>query len=333
MFKIGIDIMSGERPPDELIKGCLRALDLYKAELYLVGNKTLIERHTRHVNKNKKKRLHTIHAESIIGMDETPSKACRKKKDASVVVGCEHLKQGTYDSFFSPGNTGATLTAALLNVGRIKGVKRPAITTPIPNAKGKYSYILDMGANTDCTWRYLKQFAIMGNVFYKNFYHCPAPTVGLLNIGTEEGKGNELTLRTHRELSKIPFNFIGNVEPEDVFEGNCDVTVCDGFVGNIFLKSAEACTKQFSRIVKSGIQQQFKAKMGAFLMRDIFKTLKSKLDSNSYGAAPLLGVNKPVFIGHGSTNSEGIANVIKTCIDAIDAKIIQQTEKEIIHYS
>ncbi len=329
MLKIGVDVMSGDMPPYELIKGCLSACKQYKnLHTFLVGDRFVIKENLETFSYDKN-RITLIHAEEVISMDEHPSKACRAKKNASVMVGCRGLKNGLYDSFFSPGNTGATLAAALLIVGRIDGVKRPAIMSPLPRKDGSFSYLLDAGANVDCHPRYLKQFAVMGYNYVKYILGNVSPKIGLLSVGEESTKGNELTFKVYKMLEKLPYDFIGNIEPAHCLTNKVDVIVADGFVGNILLKSLETGVKAITSTIRKEVYTSFKYKLGGYLLKEVFKSIKKNTDAESFGGANLIGVKKPIYIGHGSSGAKAVFSALENCMKAIDHKIITHIEQDI----
>ena len=329
MLKVGVDVMSGDMPPHELIKGCLSASKQYKnLHVFLVGDRFVIKENLERVSYDKD-RVTVIHAKEVISMDEHPSKACRAKKDASVMVGCRGLKNGLYDSFFSPGNTGATLAAALLIVGRIDGVKRPAIMTPLPRQDGSFSFLLDAGANVDCHPRYLKQFAVMGYNYVKYVLGHDSPKIGLLSVGEESTKGNELTFKAYKILEKLPYNFIGNVEPADCLTNKVDVIVADGFVGNILLKSLETGVKALKSMIRKEVYTSFKYKVGAYFLKGMFESIKKSTDAESFGGANLIGVKKTIYIGHGSSGARAVFSALEICMKSIDFKIITHIEQDI----
>ncbi|BBM88981.1 phosphate acyltransferase [Spirochaetota bacterium] len=330
LTNIGIDVMSEEKSSSELIAGGIQALSVFpNFNLYVVGNQEIIETYLKRVS-YPKSRLTIIPSTEIIGMKEDPTTAARKKTNASIVIGLDKLKEGVIDSFFSSGHTGAILSAALLKVGRIPGVKRPAIASPMPTSMNqKVSLFLDAGANVDCLPEYLKQFAIMGYVYTHHVLRIKNPKIGLLNLGEEEIKGNKLTKEAYTLIKNLPYPFVGNVEPHAFFKNDADVVICDGFVGNIFLKCAEALAEQISGIMKIQLTQNLITKLGALLLRKPFKRVSQEMTASKYGGAPLLGLRKPVFIGHGRSDARSVLNAIGIAIRDVEMQTHALIETEI----
>ena len=320
--------MSGEQPMKELLQGGLDALKDYKnLHLSLVGEEQRIQDVLKEVT-YPSDRISIVHASDVIEMNDHPVRACKQKPESSLMVGCRALKQGVFDSFFTPGNTGATITAASLYVGRINGVKRPAAGSSYPSLEG-HIYILDIGANIDSNARHLRQFAIMGHNYCKYVLKQPNPRIGLLNIGTEESKGNTLTTKAFKLLEKLPYQFCGNVEPADIYNHKVDVVICDGFTGNIFLKTGASTIKAVLQILKKEIKKNLLATIGAFLTRPVFNGLRANLSPNNYGGACLVGVQKPVFIGHGNSDRKAVYSAIRLCLRTLEHNLIQRIEEDI----
>lgn len=333
MYRLGIDVMSGDNPPSELIGGCVESISRYpQAKICIIGDENEITRTLKKSN-YPEGRIDILHSDEIITMNEHPAKACRQKKTSSVMVGTGAVNSGKIDAFFSPGNTGATLASSLYSIGRLRGVKRPAVGVFMPNTKGRWTLVLDVGANVDCHYKYLKQFAIMGVCYFAHQFRTKNPRIGILNVGEEKTKGNELTQRTYREMEKLPFSFVGNVEPYDIIKGKCDVLICDGFVGNILLKSFEGVSKYFMGAIKDATKDKFIYLLGAYLLKGKFMSLKRDWDPRRIGAAPLLGIAKPVFIGHGNTNTNSIIAAVKTILDYLNLDMQHHIQKEINKWS
>ncbi len=310
-MKIAVDVASGENTIETLVKGCLDALTESKTiSLILVGDKSRIESTIAKEKKVDKSRLKIVHTSEVVEMDETPTKAIKNKREASVLVAARLVGRGEAHGFFSPGNTGATLASSLMEIGRLKGIQRPALLTLAPSMDGDFC-ILDVGANSDCSVDYLVQFAVMGDVFAKRFLGIRNPKVGLLNIGEEPGKGNALTKKTYEKLTKINLNFIGNVEPSDMYKSNsCDVLVCDGFDGNVLLKTMESTAKFMFGMMKAEMKKNPKRFVGAALLKPVFDKVKENLDPDKYGAGILMGIKGGAFVGHGKTSQIGIKNAV-----------------------
>ncbi len=326
-MKVVLDAMGGDFAPQVPVMGAVQAVKDFDISVVLVGDETLIKKELGKYS-YPKDRLEVLHAPSSVRMDEQPSKAL-KKRDSSIYLGLNLLKEGKADAFVSAGNTGAVMAVSLFTVGRIKGVDRPAITAVLPNLKG-YTFLLDVGANVDCKPYHLLQFAIMGSAYAKYVLNEENPRVGLLNVGEEEGKGNELTKEAYRLLkSANVINFIGNAEGRDIYSGDFDVIVCDGFVGNVCLKLSESLAKILAKILKEEIDKHFISKIGAITLKPAIKGFKRRIDYAEIGGAPLLGLNAPVIISHGSSNAKAIKNAIKTAVSFAQSKVNQHIEREI----
>lgn len=320
-MKIVVDAMGGDHAPYEIVKGAVEASQEIDSKLILVGIEEEVKKELAKYTYDKDK-IVTYHASEIIGMDESPAKALRKKKDSSIVVGAKMVKEGEGEAFVSAGSTGAVMASSLLKIGRIKGIKRPAIATVFPTLKEE-TLLLDMGANVDSKPEHLVQHALMGQIYAKNLLDKENPTVGLLSIGEEEKKGNELTIETHKLLKEMDnINFVGNVEGRDIFTGEYDVILCEGFVGNVVLKTTEGLASALFKIIKREITATFLGKIGGLLLKPAFKRVAKKMDYTEYGGAPLLGIDGITIISHGSSNSKAIKNAIKNAEKGIKADLI-----------
>lgn len=307
-MKIALDAMGGDYAPEETVKGAVWAARESGVKVLLVGDEQLLKK-TLDLNQAKGLPIEIVPATQTIGMDEQPVKAVRTKKDSSLVIGTNLVKQNTAAALVSAGNTGAAMAASLFVNGRIKGIERPAIGTIIPTLKNPL-FLLDAGANTDCRPKHLKQFAIMGSIYTQEMFNLNRPRVGLLNIGEEETKGNELAIETYKILKNSHLNFIGNVEARDILKGDLDVLICDGFIGNTILKYTEGMAATLFSMIKQEITATFYAKIGAAILKPRFKVLKDKLDYSAYGGAPLLGIDGVTIISHGSSNAKAIKNAL-----------------------
>ncbi len=315
-MKIAIDVMSGERAPEVLIAGALEALREIETDIILVGDKNIItDALTRFAYDIK--RVEVIHSSEVITMNESPTVALKSKPDASVLVCAKLIKKGMADGFISPGNTGATLAAAFMNMGRLKGVLRPAILATVPTKSGRYTALLDAGANPECKPIHLVQFAVMGSIYASKVWGIKNPKVALLSNGEEESKGIELTQKAYHVLKKIPINFVGYKEGWNMFDNSIDVAICDGFTGNIVLKTIEGVGITVYNILKNEIKKSIVYQGLAMLMMKVFKELKKKVDYAEYGGAPLLGVNGLCLVTHGNSTSKEIKNGIKTAVEFI----------------
>ncbi|NLY75454.1 MAG: phosphate acyltransferase PlsX [Firmicutes bacterium] len=319
-MKIAIDAMGGDYAPEEVVKGAILACRELDASVILVGDENLISAILDKQSISGLK-LEICHTTEVIGMDEHPAVAVKKKKDSSLVVANRLVKEGKASAVISAGNTGAAMSASLLTLGRIKGINRPAIASPMPTAAG-VSVLLDAGANADCDPENLAQFALMGSIYAEKVFGIRNPRVGLLSIGEEETKGNKLTVAAHQLLKNSGLNFIGNIEGRHVHNGECDVIVCDGFVGNIVLKLSEGLAGVLIGQIKTAFTQNPLALAGAFLAKNAFTSIKRKMDYTEYGGAPLLGLNGISMISHGRSNAKAIKNAIKAAIKAVNEDIV-----------
>lgn len=325
-MRIVVDAMGGDYAPEEIIKGMLLAAETWPdLHLILVGQQ---ERILPFFLSPKPTNISLVEASEEIGMDEHPASAVRKKKDASIVVATRLVKHGEADAVVSAGSTGAQMAAALLGLGRIKGIERPAIATVMPTAKGG-KLILDVGANLNASPEHLYQYALMGSIYAGKILGIPNPRIGLLNIGSEDGKGNELTRNAYSLLKVAPVNFIGNVEGRDVPYGRADVVVCEGFVGNVLLKTAEGVVELFVKLIKEKITSTMIRKLGALAVKPGLIEIAQMLDHAGYGGAPLLGVNGISIICHGSSKAKAIFNAIRIAQECVQVRLIEQIREDL----
>jgi glycerol-3-phosphate acyltransferase PlsX len=263
------------------------------------------------------------HAPETVGMHESPSAALRKKKQSSIRIGLELVKRGEADAFISAGNTGAVMATALIVLGPLPGVERPAIALIVPTLRGR-SILLDVGANTDCKPRHLLQFAIMGDVYARQVLGKASPTVGLLSIGEEESKGNELTREAFKALEEeTSLNFIGNIEGREVFSGTADIIVCDGFTGNVALKISESAAEFFTVLLKEELAKGLVGTVGGLMARGAFRRFKKRVDYTEYGGAPLLGVRGVCIISHGRSTAKAIKNAIRVAAECVENRVVE----------
>ena len=295
-MKIIVDSMGSDKGPQEIIKGAVDGINELGVEIVLVGEENIIKKELSKYTYPKNS-IEIINAEQIISNEDEPVLAIRRKKKSSMVLGLEALTNGRGDGFVSTGNTGALLAGGLFIVKRIEGIERAALATVYPTKKG-ISFILDVGANVDSKPEYLMQFATMGSIYAEKVLGIKSPTVGLANIGVEEGKGNALVRDSYKLLSNSNLNFIGNVEIRDIPEGIVDIIVCDGFVGNVILKLTEGIAITMFSTLKEEFESSFKSKIGALMLKPQLKSFKNRLDYREYGGAPLLGLKKPVVKAH-----------------------------------
>ena len=304
---IAVDGMGGDHAPKEIIEGVFRALDEYKdLTVQLYGHTDKMKPYLK-----EHERLDVVHCEEVIEAEDDPVRSVRRKKDASMVRMAQAVKEGQADACVSAGNTGALMSAGLFLVGRIDGVDRPALAPTLPTIDGKGFVMLDMGANAEARPEHLVQYAVMGSIYAEKVRGIPNPTVGLLNIGTEEKKGNELTKGAFPLLQEAPVNFIGNVESRDLLNGAADVVVTDGFTGNMVLKTIEGTAMNVFSMIKDVFMTSAKTKFAAFLVKDDIRGLKGMLDYSEYGGAGLFGLKAPVIKAHGSSNATALFNAIR----------------------
>lgn len=307
---IALDAMGGDHGPQELIAGALLAIDQTDLTIVLVGDELVLNKHLSAVSASQKalERLEIVHAPTAVGMEENPVDAIRKKKDSSIMVAFDLVKTGKASAAVSAGNSGATLAAAVRKLGRLKNVARPGLASIFPTIKGPV-VIMDVGANVECRPVHLYQFGVMASGFSR-LYHVEKPKVGLLTIGEESGKGNSLVKEAYALLKASHLNFIGNVEGRDVFQGDVDVIICDGFVGNIVLKISEGLAEAAMKMLKDEIVKSTMAKIGYLLARPAFEIFKKRVDYAEYGGAPLLGIKGTGIICHGKSSAYAIKNAI-----------------------
>ncbi len=326
-LKIIIDAMGGDNAPQAQIDGAIRAVNETDINIVLVGKEDVIKNELSKY-KYPSDRVEVVNADEVITNHEEPVKAVRGKKNSSLVIAANMVKNGEGDALLSCGNTGALLTAGLLIVGRIKGILRPALATTLPTAKGP-KLLIDAGANTNCREENLVQFGDMGSIHAKNVLRPDNPTAGLMSNVEEEGKGDELTKAAFPKMKEAPFNFIGNIEGRDVMEGNADVITCDGFVGNVILKTVEGMAHFMGDAIKDMFMSNLATKIGAVFAMPGVKKLKATMDYRSYGGAPLLGTKKPVIKGHGSSDALAVYNAVKQAEKFVETNVIDKISDSI----
>lgn len=310
-MRIALDAMGGDNAPEATVEGAY----LYQKETHnqnyiiLVGNEEIIKTECAKHGDCHKYNIDFRHTTQSIEMNESPTEALKKKQDSSMLVGIQMLKSNDADAFVSAGNTGAQMAATLLNLGRIKGVNRPAIGSFIPSEKGMV-FLIDVGANADCKPVNLLQFGIMGRIFVDHIFNKQNLTIGLLNIGEEEKKGNEISIAAHQLMKEKCQGFVGNIEGRDILKGKVDIVVCDGFVGNIILKFAESIMGVLTKSIKRNLGSNLFVNLGALLVKPAFSELRRNYDYEEYGGVPLLGVNGISIICHGSSTGKAIKNAL-----------------------
>ena len=334
-MKILLDAMGGDNAPDANIKGAVKAINQVKAEVVLIGKEEVIRRRIKELyGKDMEEisdRLKIKNATEIIEMEDIPTVAIKHKKDSSMVIGFKMLKEGDGDVFISAGNSGALLTGATLLVGRIKGIDRPALAGILPSYKSRL-LLIDCGSNTNCKPINLLQFAQMSSIYLRNTFGNEHPTVGLLNIGTEETKGNELIKESYQLIKEkseeLNINFVGNVEGRDAFSGDLDILVADGFTGNVFLKTVEGVGKLVKRTLKESIKKNIFTILGAIPAMPSINSLAKAMDYKEYGGALFLGVKKPVVKAHGSSDEKLFEFTIKQAEQFVENKAVEKMIEE-----
>jgi phosphate acyltransferase len=330
-MRIVVDVMGGDHGSAVVVAGVRAALEAPGHErirqLFLVGNEAEIaEALAQH--RHHDPRIEVVHASEVLTMEDKPVVALRKKKDCSMARAIELVKEGKADAVISPGNTGGMVAAATLKLRPLPGVDRPGIATVLPAPDNDF-VLLDAGANVECRPRHLLHYAIMGSLYSQHILGCQNPRVGLLSVGTEDVKGNPLTLEAFKLCKQVDINFIGNVEGHDLFANRVDVVVCDGFVGNIVLKTCEGLAKGFFNWLKMELTKAPHRAVGAFLAQAAFRTIKRRVDPDNIGGAPLLGLNGAVMIAHGSAREQAIKNVIRTTIETISHHLNEHIQQEV----
>lgn len=320
-MRIALDAMGGDHGPGELIDGAVLAVKQSAMQVSLVGNQPVLQAHldSLRLPDTVLGCLPIVHAPEVVDMGESPVDAIRRKKNASVMVAFDLVRQGQVDAAVSAGNSGATMAAAVRKLGRMEHVSRPGIASVFPTLK-KPVVMMDVGANVDCRPQHLFQFAVMASAF-SHVFDIDHPRIGLLSIGEEGGKGNTLVKETYALLQDSALNFIGNVEGRDVFQGNVDVIVCDGFVGNICLKLSEGLASAAMQMLKDEIMKSVAAKIGYLLARRAFRAFAKRVDYAEYGGAPLLGVNGVGIISHGKSSSAAIKNAILEAARMVEKQV------------
>ena len=320
-IRVALDAMGGDRGPAANIEGAVTAARDLGVSVILVGLEEELQRCLR-AHDTRGLPISIRHAPEVVEMGESPSIALRRKKHSSIRVGIDMVKRGEAEAFVSAGNTGAVMATALVVLGTLSGVERPAIAVVVPTLTGQ-ALLLDVGANAECKPRHLVEFAIMGNVYARDIMGLGRPRVGLLSIGEEESKGNELTREAFKDLeSEAAIHFVGNVEGRDIFNGNADVIVCDGFTGNVALKMSESVAEFVFQLLRDEVGKGLTGKAGALLLRPAFRRFKRRVDPAETGGAPLLGVNGVCIISHGRSTGKAIRNAIRVAAECAANKVI-----------
>lgn len=329
LIDIVLDTFGADQAPEPEIKGAIRACRHLPVRVHLVGPEAeLRQLLEQHLGNRHDLPILIHHASERIGMDEKAAHAVRTKKDSTMRVGLKLVREGKAAGFVTAGNTGAAMATAKMVLGALDGVDRPALTTVMPTSTGVPCVLLDVGANVDCNARNLVQFAMMGEIYARSVLKIAKPRVGLLNIGEEESKGNELTREAFPLLKALPLNFIGNVEGRDIFNGQVDVIVCDGFIGNVALKTTEGVSRLMRDLLRESLTSTLTSKVGALLSRKAFHAFRKRLDYTEYGGAPLLGLRGVCIIGHGSSNDNAIYNGIRVAAEAVKMQTTEAIARE-----
>jgi len=326
---IALDAMGSDRRPKPEIEGAIQAARHYDVRVLLVGPEDALGAELQRYPAAIGLPIEIVHASEVISMDDKAVQAVRSKRDSSMRVGLRLVREHRAQGFVTAGNTGAAMATAKMVLGAIPGVDRPALAAVFPTALGTAASLLDVGANVDCKPHNLEQFAVMGEIYFRTMFGTHNPRVGLLSIGEEESKGNDLTREAFRLLKQLPLNFVGNVEGRDLYNGHVDVIVADGFVGNVALKISEGVANLVRTTLKESLKATITRQVGYLLSRSAFADFKKRLDHTEYGGAPLLGVKGVCFITHGSSNANAIKNAIRVAAEFAQSGINEKIEKEL----
>lgn len=326
-MRIAVDAMGGDNAPKSIVEGAILAAKQYSdIEIILVGKEEKIKHY---LTSDMPSNISIVNANEVILTEDEPVKAVRRKKDSSLVVASQLVKDGKADAVITAGNTGAFMTAGLLIAGRIKGIERPALAPVLPTTGKNGVLVLDVGANMDPTPEQLVQYALMGKIYAEQVLGIEKPRVGLLNVGVEDTKGNELIKRTFPLLKEQPINFVGNIEAREINSGVCDVLVCDGFTGNVVLKLTEGLASTIFQILKVELTRNLKSKLAALVLKPGLKNIKKQMDYSEVGGAPLLGVNGAFVKAHGSSDAKAIMNAVRQARTFLKNQVLEKFETEI----
>jgi phosphate acyltransferase len=326
---IALDAMGSDRAPRPEIEGAIQAARQLGTRVLLIGAEEIVRPELQRHRWISQLPIEIVHANEVITMEDKAAQAVRAKKQSSMHVGIRLVREGRADGFVTAGNTGAAMAAAKMILGALPGVDRPALAAIFPTAVGTGAMLLDVGANVDCDPHNLEQFALMGEIYFRSIFGTRRPKVGLLSIGEEETKGNLLTRESFQLIKQLPLNFVGNVEGRDLYNGNVDVIVADGFVGNVALKISEGVVNLVRAALKEALQATVTRQVGYLLSRSAFGDFKKRLDHTEYGGAPLLGLKGVCIITHGSSNANAIKNAIRVASEFAESRVNDEIEKGI----
>jgi len=328
MRRIAIDAMGTDAAPGPEIEGAILAARERRAEILLVGPQDVLKREMGRRDAQTLP-IQIVHASEAVTMEDAAAKAFRRKRDSSISVAARLVRDGKADGMISAGNTGAVMTTAKIVLGTLEGVDRPALAAVFPTSQGKAAVLLDVGANVLCKPHHLEQFAVMGEVYYRVIFGVRRPRVGVLSIGAEEHKGNDLTREASLRLKQLPVNFLGNVEGRDLYNGRVEVIVCDGFTGNVALKISEGLIEAVSTLLKEALSSTLSSKVGYVLSRKAFRDFKKRVDYSEYGGAPLLGVCGVCIICHGASNANAIKNAVRVAAEFAEGRVNEKIERDL----
>jgi phosphate acyltransferase len=329
MVTIAVDAMGGDDAPKAEVEGAIRAARSLGVRVILVGKQDIVRAELDRHENIADLPIEVLHASEQITMDDSAAKAMRNKRDSSIRVAARLVRDGLADGVVSAGNTGAVMATVKTVQGMLPGVDRPALASAFPTVKGTPVVVVDVGANVDCSPRMLAQFAVMGDIYSRVIFRTHRPRVGLLSIGEEEHKGNDLTRAATPLLKALPIHFIGNVEGRDIYAGKTDVIVCDGFIGNVALKVSEGLVEMMSKMLRESLEATITRKIGSLLARAAFNEFKKRVDYSEYGGAPLLGVKGVCIVTHGRSNANAIKNAIRVAAEFAEGKVNERIEAEL----
>ena len=326
---IALDAMGTDRAPKPEVEGALQAARNFGIQVVLVGREAELREELEKHPAASSQSIQIVNATEVIGMRDKAAQAMRAKRDSSMRVGLRMVRDRRAEGFVTAGNTGAAMATAKVVLGTLPGVDRPGLAAVFPTATGSASIMIDVGANVDCKPYNLEQFAVMGEIYFRSIFGSRRPRVGLLSIGEEETKGNDLTFEAFHLLKALPINFVGNVEGRDLYNGNADVIICDGFVGNVALKVSEGVVQTVRYMLRESLKATIASQVGSLLARNAFKAFKRRLDYSEYGGAPLLGLKGACIVCHGSSNTNAIKNALRVAAEYARAGITRTIEHEL----